>query len=690
MLGVKKLTSTAYHPESQGLVERTNHSLSQCLSFFVSRKQDDWDQYLPLITYSINTSVQDSIKQAPFFAMFGRIPPLLTHFEFDIDYHTYVDEEDFAFELRRRLQVIWKFIKENNRKAQSKMAKYYDEKASDCTYLEGDLVYIYNPQVAKGRSAKLSNLWYGPYQIVRADHYPNLTIRSCADVDSPEEVIHCNRAKRFTGEFGLLGLSLPLCTNPSEDRKCARDGPPRKMKNYPNENTMLQHERERLDHEGIIVTTPEAPKNARRRNNKQEEERISNLDQSRGTRTPYSLRERPTKRILFVRQKPRKENIMTIYSILLHHRSEASALVQYLAQKPQPLKLRSYEATDEVKIVRVPVHDVDKFVRQHGHPPKYAIATLEGSKEYMAQVLEFILENVCNISHQKNKRLRLLILGSTMKEFEQAIYQENAESLFFYLAEPFRMRGFSSEEWFVMAVMEDRKDQNKIRDVLYNYTTKFHQEIPHEYKSRPEFQPASVFVPTNLFAFLVDGFSGRHDHENWDWNIQKRSLQAFLPISQQDNLEASSHSKADHEYEEGELEGNQEEGVVGKEQTPHKADVPRGVTKNDNQKKATETQVMHPDDDQDQEVAPKRSPRKNKFSYVEPEPEEYQDDDDGEESDAATSPRETATTRPMETMDQGSQTTIQLPSGLCLHHFCRDEDEQHRCCGHTGQGGAEM
>ncbi|KAG2773424.1 hypothetical protein PC129_g18312 [Phytophthora cactorum] len=43
---IKKLFSTAYHPQTQGLVERFNVTLLNMLRMYVHKSQKDWDVYL--------------------------------------------------------------------------------------------------------------------------------------------------------------------------------------------------------------------------------------------------------------------------------------------------------------------------------------------------------------------------------------------------------------------------------------------------------------------------------------------------------------------------------------------------------------------------------------------------------------------------------------------------------------------
>ncbi|OWZ08184.1 Retrotransposon Polyprotein [Phytophthora megakarya] len=71
-LGIKKLFGVAYHPQTQGLVERFNGTLLGMLRLFVHETQTDWDVYLPRVV----TSYHESLGDTPFFSLYGRDPKL--------------------------------------------------------------------------------------------------------------------------------------------------------------------------------------------------------------------------------------------------------------------------------------------------------------------------------------------------------------------------------------------------------------------------------------------------------------------------------------------------------------------------------------------------------------------------------------------------------------------------------------
>lgn len=72
--GIKRSITSAYHPQTNGLDERTNQTLKARLAKLVNEKQDDWDRFLDDVAYSIRTQKQASTKYTPFYLMFGRNP----------------------------------------------------------------------------------------------------------------------------------------------------------------------------------------------------------------------------------------------------------------------------------------------------------------------------------------------------------------------------------------------------------------------------------------------------------------------------------------------------------------------------------------------------------------------------------------------------------------------------------------
>ena len=77
MLGAVKRYTSAYHPQTNGMVERLNHTLCQMLSYLVADDQKDWDKLLLHAISAHNNNVSRGIGLAPNEVHIGRYPRLL-------------------------------------------------------------------------------------------------------------------------------------------------------------------------------------------------------------------------------------------------------------------------------------------------------------------------------------------------------------------------------------------------------------------------------------------------------------------------------------------------------------------------------------------------------------------------------------------------------------------------------------
>ena len=71
-LGTHLIRSSAYHPQTDGQTERVNQIVEDMLRACVLAYPQKWDECLSLAEFSYNNSYQESIKMAPFEALYGR------------------------------------------------------------------------------------------------------------------------------------------------------------------------------------------------------------------------------------------------------------------------------------------------------------------------------------------------------------------------------------------------------------------------------------------------------------------------------------------------------------------------------------------------------------------------------------------------------------------------------------------
>ena len=73
-LGIQQVKSTAYHPQSQGALERFHQTLKTMLRTYCMTQKDDWDEGIPLLLFAAREFNQGSLGFSPFELVFGHLP----------------------------------------------------------------------------------------------------------------------------------------------------------------------------------------------------------------------------------------------------------------------------------------------------------------------------------------------------------------------------------------------------------------------------------------------------------------------------------------------------------------------------------------------------------------------------------------------------------------------------------------
>lgn len=182
---IKQLNSTAYHPQTNGALERSHATLKDYLKQYVSEDQNDWDKYVPLAMFCYNTSTHSSSNFTPHELVFGQKPTLPTSVvekENENDYDTYVNN------LKYKLNKIQKIARENLIGNKEKSKLRYDTKIKVPNYKIGDYVLL-----SSISTNKLKSIWKGPYEIISINkNINNATIRG---QNGKFTKVHFNRMK---------------------------------------------------------------------------------------------------------------------------------------------------------------------------------------------------------------------------------------------------------------------------------------------------------------------------------------------------------------------------------------------------------------------------------------------------------------------------------------------------------------
>lgn len=163
LLRIKKIQTTAFHPESNGGLERSHRVLAEYLRHYVREDQTNWDEWVPFAMFAYNTTEHTATGYTPFELVFGHTSTLPSALK-DQPSPQY-SYDDYVAELKSRLQTA----KENLLSSKTRSKERYDKKTESMELREGDKVLLYDETVRRGRSRKLSSQWIGPYEVVAID-----------------------------------------------------------------------------------------------------------------------------------------------------------------------------------------------------------------------------------------------------------------------------------------------------------------------------------------------------------------------------------------------------------------------------------------------------------------------------------------------------------------------------------------
>jgi hypothetical protein len=163
-LGTKLLHYSAYHPQTSGQTERVNQILEDMLRACVREFPQKWDDCLPLAEFSYNNSYQESIKIAPFEALYER--RCWTPLNWSELGERWVFRPDLVKETEEKVQWIRHHLKE----AQARQKSYADKRRRPLVFQAKDYVYLkVSPMKGVNRfevKGKLTPRYIGPFPIV--------------------------------------------------------------------------------------------------------------------------------------------------------------------------------------------------------------------------------------------------------------------------------------------------------------------------------------------------------------------------------------------------------------------------------------------------------------------------------------------------------------------------------------------
>jgi Integrase zinc binding domain len=200
---------SAYHPQSNGLVERGHDSIVNSLAKY-SKKPNEWVQHLPLALWADRVSVRRSMGYSAFELLYGR--DCLLPIQFSIQSWSMIvwekvrTHDDLMVARMRQLDqrnLHECQAAENLRNSRKANKAYYDQhkrlRPEHQQLHVGDLVLLHRTQNLKTYDSrrKLDDRWFGPYRIREIPEDSTFYLLEEIDGTPLAATIAGNRLKKF-------------------------------------------------------------------------------------------------------------------------------------------------------------------------------------------------------------------------------------------------------------------------------------------------------------------------------------------------------------------------------------------------------------------------------------------------------------------------------------------------------------
>ena len=196
--GINHIFTTPYHPQANGLDERTNQTIKQSLRKVVHDYQDDWPQYIDYVVSAINMTRQSSTGFAPIYLKEQRVPRMglqnqmepCTEVSFSEITQTRID---ISIESRK---IIFQEAEDNISVAQERQKTNYDKRHNIVRHnlKVHDKVLLQNLRRKTKKGHKDEEKWLGPYTITKINKSGVYTVKSS---DGKQMKRHGSQLKPF-------------------------------------------------------------------------------------------------------------------------------------------------------------------------------------------------------------------------------------------------------------------------------------------------------------------------------------------------------------------------------------------------------------------------------------------------------------------------------------------------------------
>ena len=194
-LNVKRIRTSVYHPQTDGLVERFNQTLKKMLKKLVDVDGRDWDQLIPYVLFSIREVPQASTGFSPFELLYGRQPRGLLDLAREAWERQPCPQRSVLEHIERlqdRARKVWPLVREHMETAQRAQSRTYNRGAVVREFQPGEKVLVLVPS----NECKFLARWQGPYEITKKVGPVNYKVQQPGR-RKEQQIYHVNLLKKW-------------------------------------------------------------------------------------------------------------------------------------------------------------------------------------------------------------------------------------------------------------------------------------------------------------------------------------------------------------------------------------------------------------------------------------------------------------------------------------------------------------